>query len=226
MAASRFSPYVWATSALSARVRVSSDDNTLELLAPFTAFMVTCVVASAFKPHDQWLYALKVIAIGGTLWWFRGFYVRLLSAVFPLSVLAGIAVGVAWIATDPLRGVESPLGPWLAGLPVSLAVGWVAMRALGPIVLVPIAEELAFRGYLCRTLMSLGFANLSPGQLRWTLIVSSVAFGVLHERWLAAMLSGAVYAALLFRTNRLSDPIAAHMASNGVILLWSVGAQQ
>jgi membrane protease YdiL (CAAX protease family) len=58
------------------------------------------------------------------------------------------------------------------------------------------------------------------------LIVSSAAFGLLHERYLVAALSGAVYAALMYRTNRLSDPIAAHMASNAAIVLWSVAAGQ
>jgi membrane protease YdiL (CAAX protease family) len=42
----------------------------------------------------------------------------------------------------------------------------------------------------------------------------------------AAALAGAVYAVLLYRTNKLSDPIAAHMASNAVIVFWAIAAQQ
>ena len=57
-------------------------------------------------------------------------------------------------------------------------------------------------------------------------IGSSVAFGLMHQRWIAACLAGAVYALLMYRTKKLSDPIAAHMASNAVIMVWAVAAQQ
>jgi exosortase E/protease (VPEID-CTERM system) len=228
MAAARWSPFVWATPTATVSRRPAADaDQVAAYLAPFAAFMAASVVAAAFAPHDQWLYGLKVAAIGATVWWFRDAYLRLVSSVAPISIAAGLAIGVAWIATDPERGLASPIGDWLASLPMWLAVVWIALRAFGSVALVPIAEELAFRGYLCRLLMSFRFSHLTPAHLRLiALIVSSVAFGVLHERWLAATLSGAVYAALMFRTNRLSDPIAAHMASNGLIMFWSVAAGQ
>ena len=228
MTASRRSALIWAVPLPGTHARDDArEQQVLAYLAPFTACMAASIVASAFTPADQWLYALKVTAISVTLLWFRDVYVRLVSKVSLVSIIAGVAVGVAWIATDPQRGLDSPIGAWLANLPVTLAVAWIAMRALGSVVLVPVAEELAFRGYLCRALTGLRSARLSPAQLRWiALIASSVAFGVLHERWLAATLSGAVYAALMVRTGRISDPIAAHMASNGMIMFWSVVAEQ
>ena len=48
----------------------------------------------------------------------------------------------------------------------------------------------------------------------------------MHERWLAACLAGAIYAMLMYRTKRLSDPIVAHMASNAAIAVWAIAAQQ
>ena len=63
-------------------------------------------------------------------------------------------MGAVWIATDPGNGLESPLGAWLASLPVWLAAIWLCLRAFGSIALVPVAEELAFRGYLSRVLIS------------------------------------------------------------------------
>jgi membrane protease YdiL (CAAX protease family) len=49
---------------------------------------------------------------------------------------------------------------------------------------------------------------------------------MLHERWLAAFFAGLIYALLMLRRGRLSDAIAAHMASNAVIIAWAVVAQQ
>jgi CAAX prenyl protease-like protein len=92
---------------------------------------------------------------------------------------------------------------------------------------VPIAEELAFRGYLHRLLISARFESVGFGEFRvLAFLGSSLAFGLLHERWLAAALAGAVYALLMYRTKRLSDPIAAHIASNAAILLWAIAAGQ
>ena len=59
---------------------------------------------SAFTPHDQWLYAVKVAAIGATLWYFRDAYLPLLSGVRWSSIAIGPGVGVLWIASDPGMG--------------------------------------------------------------------------------------------------------------------------
>ena len=121
----------------------------------------------------------------------------------------------------------SPLGAWLASLPVWVAVIWLGLRVLGSVALVLIAEELAFRGYLSRALISIRFENVGIGEFRLLAFVgSTVAFGLMHERWLAACLAGAIYAMLMYRTKRLSDPIVAHMASNAAIAVWAIAAQQ
>jgi CAAX prenyl protease-like protein len=92
------------------------------------------------------------------------------------------------------------------------------LRGLGSVVLVPIAEELAFRGYLLRFLSST--PRLSPYvSALLALVVSSMAFGLLHERWLAATLAGLAYGLLVQKTGRLQDAIAAHMVSNMVLFV-------
>lgn len=131
------------------------------------------------------------------------------------SVAIGIAVGALWIATDPSNGLPSDLGHWISSLPIWLAATWLLVRALGSVVVVPIAEELAFRGFLARVLISKGrFESVGLREFRpLAFSVSSVTFGLMHERWLAAFLAEAVYALLMYRTTGLSDPIAAHSAS-------------
>ena len=136
-------------------------------------------------------------------------------------------MGVAWIVTDPTKGNETALGVWITSLPIWMAAIWIALRAIGSVALVPIAEELAFRGYLARVLVSSRFENVGFGEFRWLAFIgSSLAFGLVHQRWLAAFLTGAIYALLMYRTKRLADPIAAHAASNAALILWAVVAQQ
>lgn len=202
-------------------------DLTLPFLAPFMAMLVASILASAFAPHDHWFYAVRVVAIAAMLWWFRDIYRPLITAVSWSSVVVGLAVGALWIATDPERGQEVPLGDWIADLPAGIAAAWLMLRAFGSVALVPVAEELAFRGFLARWLVSTRFENVDFGQFRLLAFVgSSLAFGFMHERWLAAALAGAAYALLMYRTRRLSDPIVAHAASNLAIVGWAVAAEQ
>jgi membrane protease YdiL (CAAX protease family) len=48
----------------------------------------------------------------------------------------------------------------------------------------------------------------------------------MHQRWVAGALAGAIYALLVYRSNRLSDAIGAHMASNAVIVAWAILARE
>jgi CAAX prenyl protease-like protein len=199
----------------------------LLFLAPFVALLATSILESAFAPHNQWLYAVKVAAIAGVLWRFRASYAPLLKGASPSSVFIGLGVGIAWIVTDPHAGSETPLGAWIASLSVWMAAIWIAVRAIGSVALVPIAEEFAFRGYLARVLVSSRFESVGFGEFRWVAFIgSSLAFGVVHQRWMAAFLAGVVYALLMYRTKRLADPIAAHAASNAALMLWAVVAWQ
>jgi exosortase E/protease (VPEID-CTERM system) len=205
----------------------SETDLSLAFLAPFMAMLAANILAAAFTPHDQWLYGLKVLAIGTALWWFRDAYKHLVAAVSWSSVAVGFAVGVAWITTDPGRGETTSLGAWISTLPAWILVVWLTLRAFGSVILVPIAEELAFRGFLARWLISTRFESVSFGQFGLLAFAgSSIAFGLMHQRWLAACLAGAVYALLMYRTKRLSDPIAAHAVSNLTIVAWAVAARQ
>lgn len=68
--------------------------------------------------------------------------------------------------------------------------------------------------------------NLHEGPPGKPPLPASTAPVSLRQRWIAATLAGAVYALVMYRTNRLSDAIVAHAASNALIVLWVITAQQ
>lgn len=206
--------------------RPASDRLMIAYLAPFMSLMAASIVMAATAPYDTWLYPLKVVAVGACLWVFRDVYRILVARVDPLALAAGILVGVAWIATAPTAGEASGVGAWIAAQPIWLAVLWLVFRSIGAIVMIPIAEELAFRGLLHRWLISRNFETVSFGTFSWlAFIVSSVLFGFMHQRVIEGVLAGAVFALVMYRSGRLSDPIAAHMAANAVIVLWAIAAR-
>jgi CAAX prenyl protease-like protein len=49
---------------------------------------------------------------------------------------------------------------------------------------------------------------------------SSIAFGVLHGRWVAGILAGMIYAAAQYRRGEVSDAIVAHAVTNGLLAVW------
>ena len=95
---------------------------------------------------------------------------------------------------------------------------WLAFRVVGSVITVPIAEELAFRGYLIRRLVASDFTTVRPGQFTWlSFVISSMLFGVLHGRWLAGTLAGMAYALALYRRGEIVDAIVAHATTNALI---------
>ena len=199
------------------------------LLVPFMALMGGSIVASASAPYDTWLYGLKIAAAGVALYVLRGWYRGFAVAISPVAVSAGVVVGAAWIATD--AGGVAPsgldLGTWLSAQPPVLAAAWLAIRAFGGIVVVPVVEEFAFRGVFYRWIISRRFEAVAFDRFSWlALLVSSGLFGLLHSRPLAGTAAGAVFCLVMVRRGRLADAIAAHVAANAVIIAWAIGMRQ
>ena len=99
-----------------------------------------------------------------------------------------------------------------------MAVVWLIARVLGSVVVIPLAEELAFRGYLLRRLVAADFRTVSPDRLTGVaFVISSMAFGALHGRWLAGTLAGVCYALAFCRRGRIGDAVLAHATTNALI---------
>ncbi len=198
------------------------------LMVPFLAMMAATIIASAFSGGGHyWGYALRVAALTLAFFAFWRFYKSMDWRIGAAPPVLGLAVGAVWIATDPGRGEASALGEWIGALPPAALIFWMSLRLLGTILLVPLAEEFAFRGYLHRKLIAEKFETVATGAFSWkAFVISSVLFGLLHERWLSGMLAGAVFALALYRSGKLSGAVAAHVTANAVIAFWAVAFGQ
>jgi len=80
---------------------------------------------------------------------------------------------------------------------------------------------MAFRGYLLRRLSAADWEGVEASRFRLLpFLLSSAAFGLLHGRWIAAIIAGMAYALAYYRRGRLGDAVAAHVTTNGLIALW------
>src|SRR5262249_36463868 len=90
------------------------------------------------------------------------------------------------------------------------------------VVTAPVAEELAFRGFLIRRVISADFESLGLRQFTYfSVLLSSTVFGFLHgDRWIAGTIAGLAYAAALLRRGRIGDAVVAHATTNALIAAW------
>ena len=193
------------------------------LIVPLLALMAASMVTSAASGGWDLLYPLRVLATAAALWYFRGLYRGLGWACSGYAVATGIVVFLIWMLLEPdsESSGTTALSQGLAELPGWASSVWVAFRVLGSIITVPLAEELAFRGYLLRKLVAEDFESVPLGRFTWlALIVSSIVFGALHGRWLAGTLAGMGYALVLCRRGQLGDAVVAHATSNALIAVW------
>ena len=208
--------------------RRSTERNpALVFLAPFCALMAGQIITRIAAPHDYLFYPIKVVAVAAILYVLRDAYKRMSSAPDLTAVLLGAIAGAMWIATDPNAQTHTALEASLKEFAPAAFVLWLAFRAIGTIVMVPIAEELAFRGYLYRVMLSARFEAVDFRAFGFlALAVSSGLFGLMHDRWIAGSLAGLLYALVMIRCGRIADAVAAHMATNAVIFMWAVSAGQ
>ena len=204
--------------------QAATHNPTAAYLMPFVVLMAAGMVSTAASSGFEWLYPLRVIAAAITLWYFRSKYSELNWRFGWLSALAGLAVFGIWLGLDRFSGahLDSPIGPGLASLGSSGRLTWLAFRIIGAIATVPIAEELAFRGFLIRRVISADFDSLNPRRFTYlSILVSSVAFGLLHgDRWIAGSVAGLIYAAVFLRRGRIGDAVFAHALTNALLAAW------
>jgi exosortase E/protease (VPEID-CTERM system) len=198
------------------------DNPTAAYLAPLAAGIAASMLTGAFSAGGpDALYPLRVVAAGGALWLFRREYRGIRWTASWTAVAAGAVVFALWIALEPSRpdAAAAPAVPaLLVGVPAGVTAAWFAFRVLGSVVTVPLAEELAFRGYLTRRLIAADFETVPFGRFSWlSFLGSSILFGAMHNRLLAGTLAGAVYTLVLYRRSELTDPIVAHATTNAML---------
>jgi exosortase E/protease (VPEID-CTERM system) len=186
-------------------------------LCPFMALVGITLVTGAFSSGYDPLYPLGLIVTCGLLWRYRKYYDDLSWTFAPRAVAIGVTVFALWIALEPWKSGQTP-----PTAPVPLAgagaVAWVIARALGSVIVTPLVEELAFRGYLTRRLMAADFKSVPQGTFSWpSFLVSSSLFGILHDRWIAGIIAGMFYALALYGRRKLSDAVLAHATTNALI---------
>ena len=198
-------------------------------LAPFLALLTTTILAGAFSTKDgiDILYPLRVVVVAVVLWRLRHEFRWREATLSPVAVALGAATCLLWMLLAPAIMLPDPQeaarqDPAQLGM-VGGSV-WLLFRFIGYTITVPIAEELAFRGFLARRLISEQVERVPLGTFTWlSFLGSSLAFGLLHGgAWLPGTLAGMAFLLALYHRRQIVDAIVAHATTNALIGFYAI----
>ena len=204
----------------------------------FLALLALCQFITArgqaflLRHAEFWIYPAQTILCGALLLWFRRCYQfhRLKNVVFTL--LIAVAVFSIWIAPRYFLN----FAPRTVGFDPTLfennsATYWLTIlfRFLRLVVVVPLAEEIFWRGFLLRFVIDEHFERVPFGEFNWcSFAIVTVAFTFSHSRpdWPAAFVTGALYNVVAYRTRSLASCVLAHAVTNLLLGCWIMQTQQ
>jgi uncharacterized protein len=197
----------------------------MPFMAPFFLFMLCLSVGNYFPDQHYAIYPVRAILVAALLAW----YWRSLPPLTPAAPMASILVGVAgvilWIGLDPiLVHYDQPL---IGRNPFQLypaGEAWVlfGIRLLGITFIVPVMEELFWRGFLMRWLIKDDFTSVPLGTYQsFSFWITTACFAAVHgPEWPLAVVVGVLYGAWFVRTKSLGSVMLAHGVTNLLLALY------
>jgi exosortase E/protease (VPEID-CTERM system) len=230
VAASRWTRMFSTVDQMASREPLAIANPTAAFLLPLMTVVAMAMVTGAMSDGSfDRFYLARIVAGALVLWFCRKGYGGLGWSWSWAAVGIGILVFMIWVAMEPISSRSGGPGDMaisqgLSSLSTAVALLWLAGRVLGSVTVVPLVEELAFRGYLLRRLADVDFQSVPFTRFTWqSLLTSSLLFGLMHQRWLAGTVAGLLYALAVLRQGQLSHAIVAHATTNSLIAAYVLG---
>lgn len=217
---SRNSRWLSKTSATIDR-RQTTENPTATYLMPLLAVLAAGVLSRALSGGFEVLFALRLFAGAGFLAVYRR---RLIALDWHWSwrgPVVGLLVFMIWIFAANFLVPQAPMPEPLAIHSLTFRGIWIAGRLAVSILLVPIAEELAYRGYLMRRLVSPDFEAVQYQSVGlFSIAATALVFGFAHgAMWLPGIAAGLAYAVLVVRRGTLGEAVVAHATTNALVAI-------
>ena len=205
---------------------------------PFALLLLLLAVLPqvGLNPRLEWPLTVAFMAVVCILCWppdISPWPTRWLS-----SVAVGAGVFLLWIAPDVLwpgyRNLlpfsNSLVGHVHSSIPAEgLRSGWVLFwRSVRAMLIVPIAEELFWRGWLMRWLINNDFQKIQLGTYApFAFWVTAALFASEHgPYWDVGFLTGIIYNLWMIRSKSLADCILMHGVTNGLLSVYVIAYSQ
>jgi hypothetical protein len=192
---------------------------------------------------QYWVYPLQTVICGAMLlrWW-RHYELRTPARVW-WAVAVGVAVLALWVAPQAIASAfpDHALVRWLRNAPVfgvafmprlegfrpdffgsesAIYILNFALRFVRLVIIVPLVEEIFWRGFLLRYVIRPDFQQVPFGTFTWpSFWIVTAGFCLEHQTadWPAAIAAGALYNLVAYRTRSLSACVLAHAITNALL---------
>ncbi len=207
---------------------------TAAYVAPFLVFLGVLAIERAFGVPASLAYTVRFVTTLAAVFVFSRGFIPWRPSRPLLSAALGAAVFFLWIGPDLWFGpayrhswlFENPLTGFAASS-LAHAVqqnGFLALRITSATLLVPVVEELFWRGWVMRWLIQGEFLKVPIGRYTpssfW---ITAVLFASEHgPYWEVGLIAGILYNAWVVRTRNLADCILAHAVTNGMLAAYVV----
>jgi len=205
--------------------------------APFLVFVALLALERALGLNPLWAYPLRLAAVLATLAALSRPLLRFRFALPAASIGIGVLVFAVWVAPDILFHYRHH---WLfenslthvaaSSLPEGLrrSFGFLAVRIAGSALVVPVIEELFWRGWLMRWVMERDWQKVPLGTYRASSFwLVALMFASEHgPYWEVGLVAGVIYNWWLVRTKSLGDCVLAHAVTNLALGIYVVAAGQ
>jgi CAAX prenyl protease-like protein len=201
----------------------------LPYVLPFASFMAFLAIQNYAALPPSIDYPVRVVVLSVILFVFSRNVIDLRSTHLLGSVILGVAVFVIWIGPDLLIPgyrqhwlfQNAILGRISAPVPEQIIMSPVVLwtRILRAVVLVPIIEELFWRAWLMRWLISPRFEQIKLGAYApMAFWITAVLFASEHgPYWDVGLITGVIYNWWMVRTQSLGDCILVHAVTNACL---------
>jgi CAAX prenyl protease-like protein len=203
-------------------------------IAPFAGFVILMGIRSSLQLNSQWEYPAQIAVVSLIIALVSFPVISWRASQLMPSIALGIAVFVIWVGPDWLS--SSYRHHWifensLTGVAVSSLRPdlrsqhlFLVFRIFGTALVVPIIEELFWRGWLMRYLIHADFRKVPLGTYTglafWG---TAILFATEHgPYWEVGLLAGIVYNWWMMRTRNLVDCMIAHAVTNGCLAIYVV----
>jgi CAAX prenyl protease-like protein len=203
---------------------------TVGYVAPFLAFVSLLALDRTLHLPGAVAYPVRFAIVTLLILTVARPYLSLRPSRPLASILLGIVVFLVWIGPDKLFGEgyrhfwlfeNSLMGKAQTSIadPLHDNLLFLVLRVATSVVLVPILEELFWRGWMLRWLINPNFQKVTVGAYTamsfWAV---AALFASEHGPfWEVGLVAGILYNWWLIRTKNLADCILAHAVTNGIL---------
>lgn len=209
--------------------------RSLPYVLPFLTLVAVLGLGPYLPLRQEWLYPARTLTVLAVLVAASRDVIRLKPLRPTWSVLAGIGVFLVWIGPDLIfpgyrqhwmfHGAMPGAGP----VPPALRNPFfLAFRVGGSALVVPVVEELFWRAWMMRRLISRKFERVPLGAYAaGSFWITAALFASEHGTyWDVGLAAGIVYNWWMVRTRSLADCILAHGVTNGCLAAYVLAAGQ